>query len=294
MTDDTEMEGYRFSPSLIFGHHDAHPVVLATLLFKEYDVEWLEWEPDVLWFEIEDDFSRRFSERGRSTKVTVSSLNRNKIQAVRTLLLSNGFWDEWQIFCPIIQAMNNNVPVFDMLHKPSVAQLMTGLDIVSTIRQEEFSEEISRFVAASCLEQGVWLLLKPLDFAQGHAARPHYECKDCGNQDEVDLRDGRCDVCVGRFSTDADGAAMNMKPAEGIADSVGRNLKYELKNDPRSVQAVWDAIKKDPEGDYMLQDDVPEHVVCAKLLVAENYMEHRRELLHQQVTSLEALLGKKL
>jgi len=283
-----------FSPSLIFGHHDAHPVVLATLLFKEYDVEWLEWEADVLWYEIEDDFSRRFSARGRPTKVTVSGLNRNKIQAIRTLLLSNGFWEEWQIFCPIMQALNNNVPVFDTLQKPSVAQLMAGLDIVSTIREEEFSEEISRFVAAACLEQGVWFLPKPLDFAQGHAARPHYECRDCGNQDEVDLRDGRCDVCVGRFSPDSDGNAMNMKPAKGVPDSVGRNLKYELKNDPRSVETPWKRIKQDPEGDYMLQDDVPEDVVCAKLLVAEGHMEHRQALLHQQVTALEGLLGKKL
>lgn len=282
-----------FSPSLIFGHHDAHPVVLATLLFKEYDIEWLEWEADVLWFEIEDDFSRKFS-RSRPVKVTVSGLNRNKIQAVRTLLLSNGFWEEWQIFCPIIQAVNNNVPVFDTLQKPSVAQLMAGIDIISTIREEKFSEEIGRFVSAVCLEQGVWFLPKPLDFAQGFAARPHYECLDCGNQDEVDLRDGRCDVCVGRFSPDSDDRAMNLKPARGISDSVGRNLKYELKNDPRPVQALWDAVKKDPEGDYLLEDDVPEHVVCAKLLVAEEYMDYRRELLAQQVAGLESLLGKSL
>lgn len=280
------------SPALFFGHHDAHPSVLAGLLFSEFGADWLDWDSEALWYEIEQDFSALFQKHyDKPHAVTVSALNKNKIQAVRNLLMANGYWTEWNLFAPLTQALNNNIPDFYTLQQPTVAQMMSAVGMVAGIRKEPFSEEVARFVAASALEQGVWFLPGPLSFAQRLVAEPTYRCNECGNEDDDDLEDGRCDSCVGRYNQDMDEKAMNGKPARGIPDAVGRNIETFYKNDPHRPASRWRELFS-PEG-ADLEDDVPEDVVCAKLLVAHNYMVHRQEQEARQARMFGWLLKNK-
>jgi hypothetical protein len=283
------------APALFFGYHDAHPAVLAGLLFAQFGVDWLEWDSEALWYEVEQDFSARFQMHySRPHSVTVSAMNKNKIQAVRNLLLSDGFWSAWEVFSPLTQALNNNTPDFFTLQQPTVAQMMAAVDMVSDIRKRPYEEEVSRFVAASALDRGVWFLPDPLSFAQRLVAQPTYVCTDCGNEDDDDLADGRCDVCVGRFNPDMDEKSLNLKPARGIPDDVGRNIERHFKNDPRPVAARWRQVLGETGGESDLSDDVPEDVVCAKLLVAHNYMVMRRQQEAEQAREFSWLLSKKV
>jgi len=280
------------SPALFFGYHDAHPAVLAGLLFAVFKSDWLEWDSDVLWYEIEQDFSELFQKHySRPHRVTVSALNKNKIQAIRNLLLANGFWSSWSVFAPLVQALNNNTPDFMTLQQPTVAQMMAAVDMVSDIRKEPYQEEVVRFMAASALERGVWFLPGPLAVAQRVVAEPTYRCGDCGNEDDDDLEDGRCDVCVGRFNPDMDEKTVNGRPARGIPDEVGRNVSTFYKNDPRPVAARWRQVHGGEGAD--LSDDVREDVVCGKLLVAHNYMVHRRQQEAVQAREFSWLLQSK-
>lgn len=281
-----------FRAAQIFGHPDAHPVILTAMLFKEFELEWLEWEPDVLWFEIHTTFSEKLAElTGGRANATISNLNRNKLQAMKTVLLSGDFFTKWEVFAPVVLALNNNIPIFHTLQRPTVAQMMCAVDMLGSVAKNSipFSDEIAGFVAACALDDGVWFLPAPLEFAQVALARPHYKCKDCGNEDSVDLRDKRCDVCTMRFSSTADSHALNWKPAAGVPDDVGRNLEFYLKNDPRQVEARWEEVKGLPADEVVLVE-APADVVCAKLLVARDYVQYRKTLAETQKQALLPLL----
>ena len=281
-----------FPATQIFGHPDAHPIILTALLFKEFELEWLEWEPDVLWFEIHTTFTERLAQlTGRRANATISALNRNKLQAIKTVLLSGNFFRKWEVFAPVVVALNNNIPVFHTLQKPTVAQMLCAVDMLGNLTKKDhpFSEEVAGFVAACALDDGVWFLPDALEFAQVALARPHYECLDCGNEDPVDLEDKRCDVCVGRFDSIKDDRALNGKPAAGVPDSVGRNVRFYVKNDPRPTEARWNQVK-DLDADEVELQETSEDIVCAKLLVARDYVQLRRVQMRDQKQALQPLL----
>lgn len=138
-------------------HHDTHPVVLDISLLRMYDVGWFEWEPVTLWKEIMEDFR----------VPSISDHVKAKVQAIKTLHINEWFWTKWEVFCWINQALNNNIPDFHVMQKPSIPQLMNSVDIASMVRDgEEFSPEVQMFVGASVLEEGVLFAPEPISFCQ--------------------------------------------------------------------------------------------------------------------------------
>lgn len=138
-------------------HHDAHPVVLDISLLKMYDTDWFEWEAATLWKEIMEDFH----------VPSISDHVKAKVQAVKTLHINEWFWTKWEVFCWITQALNNNIPDFHVLQKPSIPQLMNAVDIATMVRDgEEFEAELQMFVAAAVLEEGVLYAPEPIAFCQ--------------------------------------------------------------------------------------------------------------------------------
>jgi hypothetical protein len=257
-----------------FSYHDAHPIAMTMALMEKFSVEWLEWEPETLKQEILTTF--------RAT--SVSEHNWQKIQAVRTLTQTVGFWEEWHIFEKIIQALNNNVPRFDITQRCTVAQLMAGVDIANQVRKEDFGDEIARYIAACAIEEGVTYLPPPVDFAGKTLSQPMYRCRDCGEVETDDL-DGRCDFCTGRFQ---DEHPLNMKPMAQVPDSAGRNLEKFLKIDPEPARKRFEQVKGKNPDDLQLDDDNTEDVQAAKLMVAYNYMQLRRNQLVEQLEELKS------
>lgn len=257
-----------------FSFHDAHPVALMLVLMEKFGTEWLEWEPDTLKREILTTF--------RAT--SISEHNWQKIQAVRVLTSTVGFWNEWHIFEKIVQALNNNVPRFDITQRCTIPQLMAGVDIANTIRKETFNDEIQRYVSACALDEGVNHLPAPLEFARQTLAEPTYVCKVCGNIDTDDL-DGRCDFCTARF---ADDHPLNMKPAVGVAPGAGANVDHYLKRDPTQVERRFLELKEKGPDALQLDENKTEDVQATKLMVAYDYMQLRNRQLAEQLEELKS------
>lgn len=145
------------SPRNLFVHHDTHPVVYDVLLLKKYELDWFNWEYTTLWTMIMRDFR----------VPSISDHARNKIQAIRTLHINEWFWTKWEVFCWITQAFNNNIPDFQVLQKPSVAQIFAAVDIASLVRDdEEFSAELQMFIAACLVDEGIIYAPAPVKFCQ--------------------------------------------------------------------------------------------------------------------------------
>jgi len=257
-----------------FSYHDAHPIALMFVLMEKFGIEWLEWEADTLKTEILRTFKA----------TSVSEHNWQKIQAIRSLTTTVGFWTEWPIFEKIVQALNNNVPRFDITQRCTMAQLMAGVDIANTVRREEFGDEIQRYIAACSLDEGVTYLPPPLDFAQRVLSQPMYRCNICGNIDTDDL-DGRCDFCTARY---LDEHPLNQKPSKHVPKDAGRNVDKFLRFDPEPVKKKFQELKVKDQNEMDLDEDRTEDVQASKLMVAYEYMLLRNQQLADQLEELKS------
>lgn len=146
-----------FSARNLFVHHDTHPLVLDIKLMDQYGTDWFQWEPETLWREIMDDFRAP----------SISDHIKSKVQAVKTIHISDWCFTKWEIFCPIVQALNNNIPDFDILRRPTVSQLFVAADMLTFIRDDvEFSQEVQQFCGAALVDAGVYCAPEPLAFCQ--------------------------------------------------------------------------------------------------------------------------------
>lgn len=242
-------------PKNVFGHHDAHPLLLDAILLDKYGPLWLDWEPETIWSEINDDF-----------KQVISAHNRNKIQAVKLCHLVDTPWTNWEVFVLVVQALNNNVPNFRILQRPTIAQILNAVNIMDKIKSEsevKFSEEVMKFIAACFLDDGVVYLPPPVDEAQPWASRPRYRCSKCGKID-VDDDNDICDSC-------------------GVSD---KYLVKEMERDYRPTKKRYDECLAAGDSRDELGDDSPEDVQTAKLLVAREYVLDRQKQLADQMRVL--------
>lgn len=260
----------------LFTHHDTHPVVLDLALMKAFEMDWLTWEPETIWTEVQRVFESQISEH-----------NRAKVQTVRTLHVVHTPWMVWQVFEKVIQGLNNNIPRFDMMQAPTLDQLYAGIDIMDTIRRESFSDEVKGYMAAAVLNEDVFFVPPPLDFIQVEVSRPYYECLDCGNSDSALFHDGVCDTCVQKY----DGGSLSMRGDQDLIDAgKGKNLKLHLQYNPDLTQTLWESVKHSKTEDVQL-DETMAGAQVAKLLVARDYMNVRRRQLAEQLVSLKSWLG---
>lgn len=257
-----------------FAYHDAHPVAIVMVLLEKFGPQWFDWEADTLRSEVFATFNTS----------SISEHNWQKIQAARTAMMTYGPWREWQIFEKVVQAFNNNVPRFDIAQPCTLSQLMAGVDILNSLRREKFEDEIAGYVAACALEEGVFYLPPPLDFAQEKLSMPSYHCRVCGNDDTDDI-DGKCDFCSGRFQGEH---PLNLKPAEFVSKDAGTDVEKFLKHDPAPVKARYEELLKSGVEEGTLDDDKYEDVQASKLLVAQEYLQLRNSQLTEQLEELRS------
>jgi hypothetical protein len=261
----------------LFTHHDVHPVVLDFALLKAFGPEWFGWDTTTVFQEIKRVFSSQISEHSRA-----------KIQAVKTLHLVETPWTSWQVFEKIIQALNNNIPRWELMQAPTLEQLYAGIDIMDEIRREEFEDEVKQYMAAAVLNEDVFFVPPPLDFIQLEVSQPHYVCLDCGNQDSALFSDGTCDTCTRKYAPEN---GLSFRPDPDVLESgKGKNLKLVLKFDPSPVEARWNQVSHMASKDVDLQENQVD-IQVAKLLVARDYMNIRRRQLAEQLIALKSWLG---
>ena len=238
MRQESGTEEGSFSRKRVFSYWKSHPMYLDMLLLEAFGPQWLDWEPETIWAEIQDDF------KAKSISVHV----RNKINAMKLLHVATSPWTEWEVFTVTVQALNDNIPDFRMLQKPSPDQIIAAVAIMNKVKEQKFSEEVGRYVAACFLDEGIYFLPDPVGFAQEYAAQPEYRCSKCGNVD-TDEGNNMCDAC-------------------GAPQAA---LKLYLKRDFRPVATRFQKVMADGDSrDYDLEENEVD-VQVAKLVRAFNW-----------------------
>jgi len=132
-----------YSKRAAFAKASTHPLLLDLILVKEFKGDYLVWEPETLWKEIELTFG-----------TTISELNKNKVQALRSCHVVDTPYEEWNVFEKVAVSFSNSIPKFDVMQKPSPHSCATAIENMQHIREKKISEEIYRYVAAILQDEG--------------------------------------------------------------------------------------------------------------------------------------------
>jgi hypothetical protein len=263
----------------LFAHPDTHPVVLDLALLKFFHTDWLGWLPETLFGEIEQVF-----------KTSIAEVNRLKIMGSRLLHVSDSFWDSWEIFEKVIQALNGQSIRLDVMQPPDLPSLFSGVEVANSIRQEKFSPEVSRYVAACMLYEDVHYAPPPVDFCQPFLAQPLYHCNDCGKEGSaLPPFDGHCTSCAMTYDHEK---PFSFKPdEEALARGAGKNISLLLKYDPEPTKSRYEELEKLPAGSLPSAiREVFEDIQSAKLIVATDFKNYRIQQLKDQLSDLRGWL----
>lgn len=139
----------------LFQHPDAHPVALDLALLLKYGPEWMIWEPETLELRIPQDFKTS----------SVSDLNLEKIQAVKTMHFVDTYWESWEVFVWCTMPLNDVFPNFTVMQVPTVAQCLVSVDIANRIRTDvPWSEEVKTYIEQVWKFGNLFCPLEPVDF----------------------------------------------------------------------------------------------------------------------------------
>jgi len=119
------------------------PLALVHLLNKKYQTTWLTDEMEALLYELRDDF------------VLPVTIVKEKIRALRVCNSSNAPWTRFEVFAPVAQAFNGNIPVFNAHVLLEPHELALALVVMHTVRVEEVEEEVGKYIAASLMMRGI-------------------------------------------------------------------------------------------------------------------------------------------
>jgi hypothetical protein len=285
--DTEERELHKGAPDLskpvtlrnLFTNPNAHPVVISFAMTRAFGEEWLGWTFETLWTEISKTFSTQISELAKA-----------KVRAMQALTTVDMPWDKWQVFEKVTQVLNNVAPNFYLMQKPSLAQLFAAVDIMNTIRVVAFDDEVKLYMAGVVIEEDIAFVPEPLDFIQVEVSQPSYKCLDCGTEESALFHDGYCSSCTGRMDPEQ---GMSMKPKdELVKQGLGQNLEIVVKHPPEKVAERWDKFSGLPLDAALGQlGATEEDAQVTKLLLAREYMNDKRKLLAEQITTLKAWLG---
>lgn len=131
------------SKKTAFTSKETHPLLLGLILIKEFGPDYLLWEPETIWKEIELTFD-----------TTVSEVNKNKIQAVKSCQVSDIPYEQWEVFEKVAISFDGGIPRFDIMQKPTPHSCAVALETMVHVRDEKISDEVYRYVAAVLADDG--------------------------------------------------------------------------------------------------------------------------------------------
>lgn len=150
--------------SAAFTSKDSHPLLLDLILLQDFGREYIEWEADTVWREIQ-----------LTHGVAVSDISKNKIQAARTCHTTDNPYRYWEIFEKVAVSFDGATPLFDIIQKPSAHVCAAALTTMAFLRDVAVADEVYKFIGAVLLDEGILYgpgVLEPVNkyVAQGNEA----------------------------------------------------------------------------------------------------------------------------
>ena len=138
---------------LLDDEYGLHLVTLSVLLLKELGPDYLDWDTDHLWEELEE----RYGSLGTITK--------ERINALRLLHSNSAFGDEWEVFEKVTAAIMGELPLFSLVQPPEPEEVAIAVTTARRFDKHKWDEDVKAYMVAACLDDGMWYFLgTPLAF----------------------------------------------------------------------------------------------------------------------------------
>lgn len=133
----------RLTHGKLFADKHAHPMQIFEVLTMRYQEDWVEWEPETLWWALRRDFG------------PVGEVSRNKIMALRLAAVTDMPWLDWDTFENCSLAWSGTIPIFGAYQPVTPSQAAFGVQILREIRGDEnFAWEVKAYIAAILEDSG--------------------------------------------------------------------------------------------------------------------------------------------
>lgn len=133
----------RQSDGGLFSSRRAHPLRILETLTLKYGEDWVDWEPETLWWAIRKDFG------------PLGEIAQNKIGALKVATKTDTPWLDWDTFEDVTLSWNDIIPIFGTVQLTTPAQAAFGVQVLRGIRpEEEFGDEVSIYMAAILEDHG--------------------------------------------------------------------------------------------------------------------------------------------
>ncbi len=205
----------------------------------------------------------------------------NKIMAIKTLYVTDAPWDEWEIFLTIMQTLNGlpiNLECIYLTDNP-LPYLYNAVEIMNTVRKQDFNEEISRFCAAIFLHENVHYAPEPLQFCQIYISQPKYHCKNCGKiGPALPPFNFVCEDCGKVYDLSEKEKSFNFKPVE--LNKENTNIELTLEYPIEDIRKRYEELKaKYDEGHEIDIQENEIDIQVGKILLAKEFSDLQLKIL---------------
>jgi hypothetical protein len=144
----------RLTHGRLFSDKEAHPLQMFDVLNLRYKTDWVDWEPETLWWAIRRDFG------------PVGDLARNKIGALRAAATTDVPWLDWDVFENAGLAWNGLIPMVGAYQPMTPAQTAFTVQLLRELRADEpYETEVKAYIAAILEDYG--FVYAPPEFFDG-------------------------------------------------------------------------------------------------------------------------------
>ncbi|MEM5810618.1 MAG: hypothetical protein QXP66_01810 [Candidatus Aenigmatarchaeota archaeon] len=130
-----------------------HPLVLLKILNRDFSNVWVIALADSIFEKIESQILK-----------PINQVVKDKICALKIILNSTRFFDNWVAFEKVVVAFNDRPVDFTMMQFVSVPDIFFVLKIYPEIRNEQLSNEVKSYIYAVCKDNGVYFMPEPMHF----------------------------------------------------------------------------------------------------------------------------------
>lgn len=145
------------NPLSLLEDEDINPIKVMLLMNEKWQEEWFDWEPETI-------IQTLYMEG-----ISIGNINLSKIFAIRTVLKTNEFFEDPRTFEKVVIAFSGRIVDWGCVQEVSVSEMNAVVALIERyLKEHDFSNEVSMYVAGRATTEGFVKLPTSLHFATGN------------------------------------------------------------------------------------------------------------------------------
>ena len=136
-------------PELLLRTPSVSPLALLAVLTSKYENDWITNDFHNVLRELEEDLGK------------IHPLVQEKLRALRVCAHTAAPWNRFEVFSPVMQALNGLPTAFNRHVQLDPHQLALGINVIDKLRASQYSDEIGKYVAAAMMFGGLHIVPIP-------------------------------------------------------------------------------------------------------------------------------------